>query len=743
MMNFGNLTMWLALIAICISSASYLMLNVKKDSAVARGAAHLSLFCFAILVTIASISLMYFILDHRFVYSYIARYSCRDLPLEYLISSFWAGQEGSFLLWVLLSSWLGLILMSRARDMEPQVMLVYNLNNIFLVILLIKQSPFKMLSFTPVDGNGLNMLLQDPWMVIHPPVVFLGYAAFAIPFAFAVAALWRREYDRWVNAALPWTVFSFLTLGAGIFIGAYWSYKVLGWGGYWGWDPVENASLLPWLAGTALLHGMILQKVRGRLRKTNFVLAAFSFLLVIYCTFLTRSGVLADFSVHSFVELGITGWLVIFMFVFMAISIGLLVVRAKEIRSVKEAANIVSRESGFLAAIVLLSTSIVLIGLGTSAPLITRLFGNPSKVSTKFYVDTNLPVAIIVLLLLSLIPLLTWGANKVSKLAPRLIWPVTGGVVSGVVTLWNGFPGTGAFLLSLFAGAAVATNLFLSVKLIRKKTIASSAAIIHLGVGLVFVGIVSSSAYDRTQKVLLPQNILKNVMGHEMRFNGASISTNTKGMWLHLPVSVKSGSHQFMARPDIYSERMRGGQIQRYAHPHIKRGLIRDLYLSPVEYEPGQKKAHSGSRFYLEKGKKIRFHDYELTFTGFDISGMMHRESSGSVSVGADILVSYKGGNPVKVKPVIRIGGTREETNKVKLPGPQQAYITLVKVDATAKAIGLAYEGPACAAKKDAERSCPALIAEISVKPGMSTLWLGALLILAGSTIGIARHWPK
>ncbi|MDY6951291.1 MAG: cytochrome c biogenesis protein CcsA, partial [Thermodesulfobacteriota bacterium] len=443
MSNFGHLLMWFALIAICASSLCYMVLAFGKGSAMVRNAARLSFVGFAAFVTVGSVLLMHFILNHEFVYRYVAEYSSRDLSLEYLVSSFWAGQEGSFLLWVLFGGWLGILLMFKTREVEPQVMLIYNLNNLFLAILLIKQSPFRMLPMTPPDGNGLNMLLQDPWMVIHPPIVFLGYAAFTIPFAYAVSALWRRDYDGWIKPALPWTAFAFVTLGAGIIIGGYWSYKVLGWGGYWGWDPVENASLLPWLAGMALMHGMILQGTSKKLRKTNFVLAAFSFVLVIYCTFLTRSGILADFSVHSFVDLGITGWLVIFMFAFIAIALVLFAVRAKEIPLSKSAepAGYFSREFGFIAAIIVLSLCTLIVGLGTSAPLITRAFEKASKVSTEFYTDTNFPLALIMLLLLSFVPHMTWGKNTLARLLRKLTWAAVGAVAASIVTLVNGYPG--------------------------------------------------------------------------------------------------------------------------------------------------------------------------------------------------------------------------------------------------------------------------------------------------------------
>ncbi len=747
MNNVGQLTMWLGLVAICVSSVWYMVLHSKKDLALARTAARISFIAFAGFVTLASMLLMHFILNHEFIYSYVTGYSSRDLALQYLISSFWAGQSGSFLLWVLLCAWLGVPLMFKARDMEPQVMLIYNLNSVFLMILLIKQSPFKMLAFAPADGQGMNMLLQDPWMVIHPPIVFLGYAAFAIPFAYAMAALWRREYDQWIKPALPWMAFAFVTLGAGIIIGGYWAYKVLGWGGYWGWDPVENASLLPWLAGIALMHGMVLQNTSGKLRKTNFVLAAFSFLLVIYGTFLTRSGILADFSVHSFTDLGITGWLVGFMAVFLVLSMGLFVIRAKEIPVSKRGENMsyFSREFGFIAAMILLCLSALVIGLGTSAPLITRLAEKASKVSTEFYVDTTLPLAVLMLLLLSFVPLMTWGKNSPSKLAPKLIWALAGAIVSGVITLLHGYPGIGVFLICLFAGAAAGMNLFLAQKLIRKKITISAAAIAHLGVGLMFLGTVSSTAYDRSEKVSLAQGAVKSALGYEITFNAPSYAKHGKGSRVYLPLDVKKGDAQFIAQPDIFAERMRDGQTKRFVRPHIRRGLISDLYISPVDFAPGKKKStHSGgSHLDLKKGQKIQYRDYEITFVGFDLSGMQGRKETEAVSVGTSIAVSYKGGESTTLNPVFTTAEKQSPLSRVKLPGPQEAYLTLVSISAGAKTIHLEYEDPESPREETPEDILPTLIAEVSIKPGMTVLWLGVVLILLGGSIAVVRRLPK
>jgi cytochrome c-type biogenesis protein CcmF len=223
-------------------------------------------------------------------------------------------------------------------------------------------------------------------------------------------------------------------------------------------------------------------------------LAAFSFLLIIYCTFLTRSGILADFSVHSFQDLGITGWLVLFMFVFIAITLWFFVTRVREIPvSDKGAAfSYFSREFGFIGAMIILCLSAVITGVGTSAPLITRVLEKASKVSTEFYVDTNMPLALLMVVLLSFVPLLTWGKNDFAKLSRKLIWALIGAIASGAITLYHGYPGVAVLLLALFAGAAVGMNLHLAITLIRKKFTMSAGAIAHLGVGLMFVGIVAS-----------------------------------------------------------------------------------------------------------------------------------------------------------------------------------------------------------------------------------------------------------
>ncbi|HYN43028.1 MAG TPA: cytochrome c biogenesis protein CcsA [Thermoanaerobaculia bacterium] len=337
----GTLSLWFALAAGLGTIAAYVRaLSLQKaggdpyEASVALG--RRLYYAFAGSILVASALLLHRLLVHDFRLSYVASYSGRELPFRYLFSTFWAGQEGSFLLWLFWGAVIGFFVLRTAKEQEPPVMAVYVLSFLGIVAILVKQSPFRFLAEVPPDGTGLNPLLQDPWMVIHPPVMFAGFASLSVPFAFAIAALWTKRWDGWVIRAMPWALFTFVCLGTAILMGGYWAYKTLGWGGYWAWDPVENTSLVPWLATTALVHGMYLQKAREKHRKINIILAIFAFCTILYGTFLTRSGVLADFSVHSFVDLGITGWLVAIIVVFLVGGLALLAFRWKEIPVVNE-----------------------------------------------------------------------------------------------------------------------------------------------------------------------------------------------------------------------------------------------------------------------------------------------------------------------------------------------------------------------------------------------------------------------
>src|SRR6266545_2324984 len=413
----GVIALWGALLAGLASI--YFYFRADRGQAEALSLARNAYAAFATCIVAAAGTLMALLLQHRFDISYVNSYSSRDLPIYFLISTFWAGQEGSFLLWCFWGAIIGLFVYRSAKEQEAPVMVVYLATFLGIVAILCKQSPFKLLPPpVPEDGAGLNPLLQDPWMVIHPPVMFTGFASLSVPFAFAIAALWKKRWDGWVVRAIPWALLTFLTLGPAILMGGYWAYKTLGWGGYWGWDPVENTSLVPWLFTAALVHGMFLQRAKKRHRKVNLILACGAFLTILYGTFLTRSGILADFSVHSFIDLGITGWLVGILLGCVLVSVACLAWRWRQIpTAAEEEPPLLSRSVFFILGIAVLCALGFVILLGTSAPLVTRLTGNPSQVQTSFYTKTTIPAAILLALLAGLVPFVSWKGEEWKQLA--------------------------------------------------------------------------------------------------------------------------------------------------------------------------------------------------------------------------------------------------------------------------------------------------------------------------------------
>src|SRR6266496_3059147 len=498
----GVIALWGALLAGLASI--YFYFRADRGQAEALSLARNAYAAFATCIVAAAGTLMALLLQHRFDISYVNSYSSRDLPIYFLISTFWAGQEGSFLLWCFWGAIIGLIVWRSAREQEAPVMIVYLATFLGLVAILCKQSPFKLLPPpAPADGVGLNPLLQDPWMVIHPPVMFLGFASLSVPFSFAIAALWKKRWDGWVTRAIPWAPLTFVTLGTAILMGGYWAYKTLGWGGYWGWDPVENTSLVPWLFTAALVHGMFLQRVRQRHRKINLILACSAFATILYGTFLTRSGVLADFSVHSFIDLGITGWLVGILVAFVALSIGLIAIRWRSIPVLaEEEPGLLSRGVLFILGIASFCALAFVILLGTSAPLLTRLSGNPSQVQTSFYARTATPAALLLLVLSGLVPFVSWKAASARELLGNALRSLAVGAGVVLLALVLGARDPARLVLLFVSGFGADMNLRAVLRKAKNGKLGGAGGYLaHVGVGIMLAGIVVFSLHAGSQSV--------------------------------------------------------------------------------------------------------------------------------------------------------------------------------------------------------------------------------------------------
>src|SRR5213083_2424406 len=372
----GTLALWLALLVGVWGALAGFVGGLKDRPDLARSARH-AVFALCGALLVAVFSLEWALFQHDFNVEYVAAYTSRNLPVFYTWSALYAGQKGSLLFWATVLSVFGslaLVLTPRHhRALLPHVAAVVSLVAAFFISVMLfgQANPFQRLPYTPVDGNGLNPQLQNPGMVFHPPMLYLGYISITIPFAFAIAALLSKRLDTdWLVAIRKWTLLSWLFLSIGICLGMWWAYVELGWGGYWAWDPVEDASFLPWLTGPAFLHSIMIQEKRGMLRKLNVLLVVVTFLLAIFGTFITRSGVIE--SVHSFAQSPVGPWFATFFFLATGITIYLVGTRLHDLEAKVELESMVSREAAFLY------NNLVLVGIafavlwGTVFPILSE-----------------------------------------------------------------------------------------------------------------------------------------------------------------------------------------------------------------------------------------------------------------------------------------------------------------------------------------------------------------------------------
>ena len=734
-MLLGNLSLFLALVFALFSAILFLR-GARGDERLLN-LGRKTYYAFLLFTALASAYLVYLFFAHRFVVEYVYSYSSSAEPFFYLLSGFWAGQEGSFLLWLFFGSLLGVFLMSGRRRStlytkesgirEGHVMFFYLLVQIFLLVLLLKQSPFALLPHVPPDGRGLNPLLRDFWMVIHPPVVFVGYAALAVPFAYALSALTANKYKDWVRLTLPWAGFSCLSLGAGIFIGAYWAYKVLGWGGYWGWDPVENASLIPWLLSVAMIHGLILEKSRRLFRRTNLLLAILCFLLVVYATFLVRSGVLGDFSVHSFADLGISGYMLIFMVFFLFLSFGLYLVRLSGIPRTKTSEKILTTEFALFIGIILFALSALLILLGTSSPIISRIFGPASNVSISYYVRTQLPLAILVCLGLGAVPFLRWKGSGLGEFVKNIRFSLVVAVALTILAFIFGVRSPVHLICILTALLALVSNLLALAKRSKGGWKLIGGFLTHVGAGMLIVGIVYSSGYDRSEKINLPRGQTAEALGYQFTYLG--LESGSRSNQDALKIKVQKGDRSFVAKPKFYFSEYNQGIMRT---PHIEINLLYDLYLSPLEHSQGEDADRN--LFGVQKGETIEKEGYSITFVGFDVGS---HAQTGQISVGAILEVEYDG-ERVTLTPTQVMGGIEGGLVKrrVHLPGGAD-HLVLESIDADRKIVTLRL---VLGEEKTSEEL---LVLSVGKKPLINLFWLGTVLVMLGLTIATIRRFQE
>lgn len=798
--TIGNLLILSAFVASLLATFSYFLASKEGPSAPEWTKIGRAAWTVVVLGTIAAFALlMYLISSHQFQYAYVYENSSRDLPGYFLISATWAGQEGSFLLWIVLNGLVGLLMFRFARTYESTVMTVIGLCQAFLLSMVvglklgglpIGSSPFITLAekfpeapmlqagLVPADGTGLNDLLQNYWMVIHPPTLFLGFAAMIVPFAFAVSALWKKRYTQWVRPALPWTLLATLVLGIGISMGGYWAYVTLSFGGYWAWDPVENSSLVPWLFGVAAIHTMIVQKKSGNSHKAALFLSILAYICVVYSTFLTRSGILGDVSVHSFVDLGLYNQLLLWILSMAAIGFGLLIYRLPELPKPPSEPNVMSREFMIFCGAMLLSATAVVITVGTSSPIIGNIFrDNPSTVPISFYNAWSLPLSILFVFLIGIGQLFWWTKINVATLNKLLLKPIALAVVSTIVVLiltpftertitvaaadgvstmkqagildaLGSFWGTYGFgimlLLLLFVTFfALYGNIIVMWQIGRGNPKLAGGAFSHIGFAVMLLGIIASSGFSnpvakdtgvemgdgKRDNFVLSKGESITLSGYDIGYEGKEINEEGHPTYV-IHVTDPSGS-SYTLTPVVY----KSNTEQWIQNPDVKVGFRQDLFVAVTPNDMFEIDEEENLTMRRGDSLAVGANEYTFVFRDFEVVDSTNYVTDNTEIAVAAVLdiVNLETNDTETIRPVYII----EKDGSVKYLETE-----IVRWDLSVSFVGMNVTDGSISLVVDGVEVEPRdwIVIQALEKPFINLVWIGIILFSIGFVISVVRR---
>ena len=745
--------------------------------------------------------LLYIVAAHRFEYHYAWNHSSRSLNFNYLLSCIWEGQEGSFLLWTIWHAVLGLVLMKTAKQWEAPVLTVFSLVQCCLATMIIGiyifdykigSNPFLLLRDTEVmtassapflhdqatgalkqdyltfikDGQGLNQLLQNYWMVIHPPVLFLGFASTLVPFAFAISGLWTKNYSGWTKVALPWTLFSACILGTGILMGAAWAYESLTFGGYWAWDPVENASLVPWLILIAGLHTQVIFNATGHSLRATYLFFILSFIFILYSTYLTRSGDLQDTSVHAFTSLGLNWQLRIFVLLFLLPSAYLFIRRYKEIPSIAKEESSYSREFWMFIGSLVFFLSAGFIITATSLPVINKIFNTNFAMGEEVEFAYNrilIFVAIVIGILTAITQYLRYKDTPKSVFLKKIAVPTVVALITALlITFFGGINydkyGLGylaAIHVALFAALyAVISNALYIWAGLNGKLKAAGGSVAHVGFGLMLVGILISSSkkevlswnttgiplnFDPTSGEKSMENItlIKSIETDMGKYSTTYIdndSTNESGSIMYFKINFrkKDSSDEFTLFPNLIRNTKGGEGFSN--NPDSRHYWDKDIF-SYISYADNMDNEADTARFvtyptdindtiYYSNGYMI------LNKVVANPSNDKYQFKPTDTALMADITVVTKEGNTYPARPLYYVKDN------------QPRYI-LDTVYAQNLAVGFSKVLPGQQIElqvKESERLAPFVALKVYQFPFINVLWLGIFIMIIGFVMSMVRR---
>ena len=721
---------------------------------------------------------------HYFEYQYVWQHSSLDLPSHYMISCFWEGQEGSFLLWTFWNIILGAILIRKTKKWEPTVLTIVSIIQAFLVSMIIGiyllgvkigTSPFvlirnleeniglpwtEMANYLQVvpqflDGRGLNPLLQNYWMVIHPPILFLGFALTMIPFAYAISALWKKQYAEWVREALPWTYASIMVLGTGILMGGAWAYEALSFGGFWAWDPVENSSLVPWIILVAAAHLMLIFKARKAALRSTIALTILAFLLIIYSTYLTRSGILGDTSVHAFAG-GLDYQLLVYLFTFLVIPVALFVIRLKNIPTIEKEDDTSSREFWMFIGSMVLFISAFQITWFTSLPVINKVLGTnmaPPLDAIALYNSWQTPLALIIIFLVGVTQYLSYKKTDLKKFIRQIavsliLAAVLAILIAYTVQMWHGL-----YLALLWATlfAAIA-NFEYWRKILKGNWNLSGASIAHIGFALIILGSLLSNAnknvissndgfiakdFPSNENILLEKGDTTAMGNYFVHYKSDTVIGINKTYEVEYFNLQKDSTleYQFTLNPFIQLNEIMGN----VAEPSTKHFALYDVYThltyADVDEHDSNDPYHHESLINIKQGDSVIYNKHFLYLDSLMVNANTNTKSSRALDVMliAKIRMQNMKGQISTTDAIYAVKNNIAQSFPGYLEDGDLKYKFLFsEVNPEAGSIQIkAYE--------HVDNEKPFIIMKAIIFPYINILWIGMILMAIGTFIAIIQ----